>query len=105
MRVQTQNDLCADTVTLDYQTMLDVAKSAYAYALAAVYTVQNRLNAFPYEEGTSMRKILAEGLVDDAIRLSKAANMLSTLEDGLEREEVKVVNHLPDKPKPTVKTD
>lgn len=93
MRLQTQNDLCANTVALDYQTMLDVAKSAYAYALEAVYKGQNRLNAFPYEEGNSMRKILAESLVDDAVRLSKAANMLSTLEDGLDREEVKVVNH------------
>ena len=93
MHVETQNDLCADKVTLDYQTMLLVAKSAYAYALEVVNVGHKRLSAFPYKEGNSMRKLTAERLVEDADRLSLAANMLSTLEDGLEREEVKVVNH------------
>lgn len=93
MRVNTQNDLCADKVTLDYQTMLEVARSDYAYALSAVYGSHRRLSEYPYKEGNSMRKILAEGLASDAQRLNAAANMLSTLEDGLDREEVEVVNH------------
>lgn len=74
-------------------TLLEVAKSAFAYALAAVYERYSRLSAFPYKESTSMRKILAELLANDATRLSTAANMLSTLEDGLDREEVVVANH------------
>jgi len=93
MRVQTKNDLCANKVTLDYQTMLEVARSAYAYALEEVYVSYSRLRAFPFEEGNSMREILAGCLVNDAIRLNTAANMLSTLEDGLSREEVVVANH------------
>ena len=92
MRLQTKNNLCADKVTLDYQTMLEVSKSAYAYALEALYASYSRLRAFPYKEGNSMRNILADKLVTDAVRLDTAANMLSTLEDGLERGEVEVVN-------------
>lgn len=92
MRLQTQNDLCANKVTLDYRTMLDVVRSAYAYALQAVDEGHRQLSAFPYRESNSMRKILAEELVNDAVRLNMAANMLSTLEDGLEREEAVVVN-------------
>jgi len=92
MRVQTQNDLCANKVTLDYQTMLEVARSDYAYALQEVHRSCDRLHAYPFKESNSMRKILAEGLVGDATRLSIAANMLSTLEDGLGREMVEVVN-------------
>jgi len=93
MLIQTQNDLCAGKVILDYQTMLDVARSAYSYALAAVYEGYRGLSAFPYKESNSMRKIVAERLTDDVSRLAAAANMLSTLEDGLDREEVEVVNH------------
>ena len=93
MRIQTHNDLCANSVTLDYQTMLYVAKSAFSYALEAVYNDYKQLSTFPYSVSTSMRKIVTEALVDNASRLNITANMLSTLEDGLECEEVEVVNH------------
>lgn len=93
MMVKTLNDLSEDEVRLDYETMLDVTRSAYAYALEHIYMKQARLNTYPIKEGNSMRNILAEGLVDDAIRLSKAANMLATLEEGQTRRNVTIANH------------
>ena len=101
----TKNDLCADVVTLDYATMLDVAKSAFAYSMDRLYETYREIqNTVATKQGNMDKAgvwvdIKANDLVDAAQRLRTAANMAHVLEAGLTRSEVKISN------KPEVKGD
>ena len=95
MKVETQNDLCGDMVTLDYQTMLEVANVAIHYAKEAISVGLNTLYQFPSTESESMKKIVASNLADNARALNIAMNMATTLTVGLDRSEVNIVNHRP----------
>lgn len=86
----TKNDLCAGVATLDYQALITTARIAYRHSLEAIYGHYSVL--FHKECSNTKRYLHAKWLEDEASGLVIIAETLSTLLEGLDREEVVIVN-------------
>ncbi len=84
----TKNDLCFNEVTLDYQALLQVAEVAFSHCKEEIREQLRKLD-YPRK---SCYYLNAGWLLREAKFLSVAAETLYTLENGLSREELKVVN-------------
>jgi hypothetical protein len=95
----TKHDLCAHTVTLDYQALVATAKVAYTLGLRTILKCYTELSEpIRYEDiQHSWSCIQARNLADESERFVVVAQTLAALMEGLDRERVKVVN----KPKVT----
>ena len=86
----TKNDLCFDGVKLDYQAMLKTAVIAYAHTIdkiASHISVLQSCVGSDYHTANRLRK--------EAEQLAVAGEMLHTLQEGLTRSNVSVIN-IPD---------
>lgn len=90
----TKFDLCADTVTLDYEALLDIARSDQAYALEELHRTHSFIQS---NRATTMSVIQAEDLVRHARRLYKATTAVHTLTEGQTRDEIKVARQRPER--------
>jgi len=87
----TKNDLCSNSATLDYQALLRTAQSAYKLGLEEVSRHLSVLHRFP-PCGNTERYLHAGWLAQEAKTLVVVAETLSTLLEGLTREEISIVN-------------
>jgi len=90
MNTFTQNDLSAGKVRLDYQALLTTARAAFEHCKEALYQEYKHLENIGYS---------ARGLYYTAGRIAHIgeeltiiANTLVTLEGGLDRQKVEIVN-------------
>ena len=85
----TKNDLSYNKTSLDYQALVTTSKVAYGQLLSSVY---KRYRVLQGTESNTERYLEAGYLKSDAIQLVIVAETLSTLLEGLSREELVVVN-------------
>jgi len=79
-------DLCADTVTLDYEELLKTAQVGVKYAK---WALERELNAW-YEPNRYPTNLNAEWMLDSAKALATATTALHYLLEGRKRKVVKI---------------
>ena len=85
----TKNDLSHNSTKLDYMAMLRTAQIAFAHTRNEVERlVQKTHDLNPHTD----HSLTCEWLLREAGQLAVAAEMVHTLEGGLEREELEVIN-------------
>lgn len=91
---KTKNDLCADKVTLDYQAMLDASKIAYSHCIREVerHLAELRSVGVITAKPSFLPYLSAQWLAKEAEQLVIAAETMYTLEAGLSRSQLEVVN-------------
>jgi len=88
----TKNDISSGTITLDYQALITTAEIAYRESLDVIYNHFKKLTSFPDRCSNVERYLYAQWLSQEARGLVIVAETLSTLLEGLEREETIIVN-------------
>lgn len=78
-------DLCANEVTLDYDALIHVSRTAMRYSLMAL---SERLHGW-YDPEPRLTNLDAQRLVDDAESLANATVAYHYLVEGLTRDEIK----------------
>jgi hypothetical protein len=86
---KTKNDLSYNEAKLDYQAMLSTSKSAYVHCLEEISRHLHNMRQLhpPYQPYLS-----AQWLAREAGQLVTIAETMSTLEGGLTRDSVLIVN-------------
>lgn len=86
---KTQNDLCANEAKLDYQAMLTTSKIAYAHCIEEI---GRHLSDMRQLKPAFLPYLSAQWLAREAEQLVIAAETMHTLEEGLTRETITIVN-------------
>lgn len=81
---ETKFDLCADSVTLDYEALIHVSRIAMRYTLCAL---SDRLHNW-YDPEPRLTVLDAQRMLDDAKSLSDATIAYHYLAEGCSRQEV-----------------
>lgn len=85
----TKNDLSYNSTKLDYMALIQTAESAYASLLTSI----NKHSGILWETSDNVKRYLEAGYLErDANQLVIIAETLSTLKEGLTREELIIVN-------------
>ena len=85
----TKHDLSYNSTKLDYMALILTAESAYASLLTSI----NKRSSILWETSDNIKRYLeAKYLERDANQLVIIAETLSTLKEGLTREELIIVN-------------
>ena len=85
----TQHDLSYNKTSLDYMALIQTAESAYASLLNSI----NKHSSILWETSDNVKRYLEAGYLErDAKQLVIIAETLSTLKEGLTREELIIVN-------------
>jgi len=92
----TKNDLSYDQAKLDYQALLTTARVAYYELLENIYGYYNKLRD---THDTTSYYLNASRLAREANHLVIVGETLATLQGGLERSVIEIVN------KPEVKSE
>ena len=85
----TKNDLSYNEAKLDYQAMLLTSRIAYAKCLDGIYKHYRDMRSL---EPVFLPQLSAGWLLEEARRLAIVAETMETLEGGLIRENIIVVN-------------
>ena len=95
MNNRTKNDLSANTVKLDYQALLYMAKVATGKCLETIGKQTDKIrSAIDLAEVTQL-SLQALWISDEANNLAICADTLAALLGGIDRENVEIVNHIP----------
>ena len=86
---KTQNDLSYDEAKLDYQALLATSRIAVGHCTEEIYKHLSNLRAIPPNKP---RPSSAEWLLREANQLAVAAETMYTLEEGLQRSNIIIVN-------------
>ena len=87
----TKHDLCTNTVSLDYQALLQVSEAAYHVMKNEMQELMSYFNQYPLPM-SPMLYLKTHRMRTLAQNLDIAAETLYTLRHGLDREKVKVIN-------------
>ena len=88
---RTENDLCFDQVTLDYDALITVANTAFYKCIHEIEKHLHQLQQYPISKACYY--LDAQRLEDTAKLLTVAAETKYTLENGLARpSKVRIVN-------------
>ena len=87
----TKNDLCGNHTKLDYQALLRVAAIAFGHSIEQIHQEYSILRQYPPCSNVELFSH-AEYLHKEAGKLAVIAETLATLQEGLDREELEIVN-------------
>ena len=85
----TKSDLSHNHANVDYMAMLETSRIAFAHCTEKVSQYLFAVRAFPRKRNV---KLIAQWLLEEARQLAIAAETMYVLEEGLDREELEVIN-------------